>query len=137
MAKPTPTKADPLKTYGVDASKFASQAPTAPLPPAGPQAFTPDMSLSPDAPTTKATMSPETKMGLTTAGVNAGAGLLTGLAGALLADDEESPQNKSALPAGSPGAVRGTSGSQMSYGRASLPQRQSMALELLRSGGYK
>lgn len=71
------------------------------------------------------------------AAVTGGAGLLEGLAAALLADDVIPDRGgRAALPAGSPGSIKGTAGTQMSFNNPRLGDRQTYALEMLR-GGYK
>lgn len=77
------------------------------------------------------------KAALAGAGTAAGGGLLTGIAQALLTPEEQQERGNAGMPAGSPGAVKGTGGSQIAYNKQNLPTQQSFALEMLRSGGYK
>lgn len=79
----------------------------------------------------------ETKGGVIGAATMAGAGLLSGLAQALMAEDKPQEPGRAGIPGGSPGAIKATSGQQMNYGGPRLPDRQNIAMEMLRLGGYK
>lgn len=76
-------------------------------------------------------MSDVMKSALITGGLGAGAGLATGLASALMAEDPKQQEGHAALPSGSPGNVKGTAGTQMSFGRSNLPQNKDYALAML------
>lgn len=78
------------------------------------------------------------KEALTKAGIGAGAGLLQGIAAALLTPDQQEDRGRSAMPSASVGSVSTSKPGGISYGRQDLPyDRQSLAMELLRGGGYK
>lgn len=74
------------------------------------------------------------KQGLAQGGINAGAGLLGGLAQALMMPDEKEERGRSSLPAGSPGAIHKTPIGGMDLQRQNLPNPQSYAAQML---GYK
>lgn len=84
----------------------------------------------------KKPMSDDVKAALIEGGTKAGGGFLQGLATAFLTPEQKDPSGHAALPAGSPGSVKGTAGGQMSFANPNLPDRKSYALEML-AGGYK
>jgi hypothetical protein len=75
--------------------------------------------------------------GATQGAVSAGSGLLTGIAQAMLTEPPPPDVGHAGIPGGSPGTIKATNTPLPSYGQARLPDRQSMALEMLRMGGYK
>jgi hypothetical protein len=80
-------------------------------------------------------MSDSTKEGLAQGGVQAGAGLLTGLASALLMPDEaDEVRGNASLPHGTASGISKSSAAQANLSRQSLPDIRSYAANML---GYK
>ena len=78
------------------------------------------------------------KAALTEGLISAGGGLAGGIARGLLEKEQPEREGKAAIPSGSVGSVRTSAPSQLSSGRMGLDvsPRQSLALEMLRKGGY-